>query len=113
MTFAMWFGQPQNFSVHGLRHWWSQNGYGRLFIPRSRILLHARVPGIPGMLGVQSNIDSRLSHRLRYILLRGLLLFRPNSTFGILHPFRPDSTFEIPHLDVDFGMVDDDNSFPC
>ena len=100
MTFAMWFGQPQNFSVHGLRHWWSQNGYGRLLIPRSRVLLHAGVPGIPSTLGVQSNIDSRLSHRLRYIL-RGRLLFRPGLASEILR------------LDLDPGMVDDDSSFPC
>ena len=100
VTFAMWFGQPQNFSVDGLRHLLSQKCYGRPFIPRSRILLHASVPGIPGMLGVQSNIDSRLSHRLRYIL-RGRLLFRPGLAFEILR------------LDLDPGMVDDDSSFPC
>ena len=100
MTFAMWFGQPQNFSVDGLRHLLSQNGYGRPFIPRSRILLHASVPGFPGMLGVQSNIDSRLSHRLRYI-----------PRFRLL--FRPDLASEVLRLDLDLGMVDDDNNFPC
>ena len=86
VTFAI--GLPQNFSFHELRHWLSQNGYGRLLILRSRVLLHADVPGTPNTLDVRSNIGNRIAHRLQY-LLRVLVLFHPVVAF------------------------DDDSSFPC